>query len=77
MAYDNRDLIRKPHAMLRINRPEEEDFEWLVDNWGNGGAPAEVYREFILECIRAKRHERNSLAAQRLDKNAFGGWATA
>lgn len=71
MAYENRKLIRTPSAMLRTHDDEQAEFDWLVENWGKGGAPAEVYREFMLKCIQALRHERNSLAPSRLDKNAF------
>lgn len=77
MAYENRKLIRKPSAMLRTHDEEQAELDWLVETWGNGGAPAEVYREFLLECIRMRRHESNSLAPCRLDKNAFGGLLAA
>lgn len=71
MALRNRNLVRKPHAMLRINAEEEADFEFLVEYYG-GGEPAAVYREALKELAKAKRHERNSVSAHRLDKNSFG-----
>lgn len=30
MSYSNRRLIRKPHALLRLNEEEMREFEWLV-----------------------------------------------
>lgn len=71
MALRNKALLRKPHAMLRINAEEEADFEFLVDYYG-GGEPAAIYREALKELARAKRHERNSLAPSRLDRTGFG-----
>lgn len=76
MSYRNRSLIRKPHALIRISDEEKADFEFLVEHYG-GGAPAEIYREALKELARAKRHERNSLAPSRLDRNVFGHLASA
>ena len=70
MTYRNRDLVRKPHAMLRINAQEQEAFDWLVAHEG-GGSPAEIYRRVLLEAIRAKRHAMNPIAPNRLDTSAF------
>lgn len=71
MTYRNRSLIRKPHALLRINEEEAPDFEFLVEYYG-GGSPAEIYREALRELAKLKRHERNSLAPNRLDRTVFG-----
>lgn len=76
MTYKNRELIRKPHALLRLNEQEAQEFEWLVEAEG-GGAPAEVYRNVLLEAIRARRHAANPIAANRVDRNAFHGFAAA
>lgn len=72
MAYENRKLIRKQVAMLRANSEEQAELDWLVETYGDGGAPAEVYRAALLEFIRAKRHESNSFIPRRVDTNAFG-----
>lgn len=76
MSYSNRRLIRKPHALLRLNEEEMQEFEWLVQNEG-GGAPAEIYRSVLLEAIRARRHAANPMSASRVDRNAFTGFAAA
>lgn len=77
MSFKNRKLIRKPRALIRTHDEEQQELDWLVETWGKGGAPAEVYREFILECIRERRHAANSLSPSRLDRNAFGALIAA
>ncbi len=76
MTLRNRKLVRKPVAMLRANDEELPDLEFLVDYYG-GGEPAAVYREALRELAQMKRHERNSLSAARVDRNAFGGLLAA
>lgn len=71
MTYRNRDLLRKPVALLRANPDEVADLDYLVDVYG-GGSPSEIFRKVLLEQARLKRHERNSLAPNRLDRTAFG-----
>lgn len=75
MTYKNRELVRKPAGMLRVNSIEQEDLDFLVDYYG-GGQPAEVWRRVLIEVAREKRHEANSLSPQRmsqsLDKGPFG-----
>lgn len=43
MTYKNRELVRKPAGMLRVNSIEQEDLDFLVDYYGGGqqaaGAP--------------------------------------
>ncbi len=76
MAYRNRELIRKPHSMLRTNALEQEKLDFLVEHYG-GGAPAEIFRDLLLKLADQKIHEANSLSPSRVpgsvDKNAFGG----
>ena len=80
MTYRNRDLVRKGHSMIRANEEELDDLMFLVDYYG-GKSPAEVYRAVLLELAREKRHEANSLSAQRiaptLDNNVFTRLRTA
>lgn len=76
MSYSNRRLIRKPHALLRLNEQEMQEFEWLVENEG-GGAPAEIYRNVLLEAIRTRRHAANPMSSSRVDTNAFRRLAAA
>lgn len=76
MSYSNRRLIRKPHALLRLNEEEMQEFEWLVQEEG-GGAPAEIYRNALLELIRERRHAANPMSAKRVDSNAFTRLAAA
>lgn len=80
MTYKNRNLVRKPVGMLRINEEEAPDFEFVVDYFG-GVQAAEAYRMAIREFARQKRHELNSLAPERVhqsvDRNAFGGLLAA
>lgn len=76
MTYRNRNLLRKPVAMLRANEEELPDLEFLVDYYG-GGEPAAIYREALRELAQMKRHERNSLSPSRVDRNAFGGLLAA
>lgn len=76
MTYRNRALVRKPVAMLRANPVEQDDLDFLVD-WYGGGEPAAIYREALVQLAKAKRHEMNSLAPQRLDKSVFGSLQAA
>ncbi len=76
MTYRNRKLVRKPVAMLRANDEELLDFDFVVDYFG-GEEPSVAYRLAVQEFARMKRHEANSLAPSRVDRNAFGGLLAA
>lgn len=76
MTYRNRNLVRKPLAMLRVNPIEAEKLEFLVEVYG-GGEPSAVFRDLLLKLADAKSHERNSLSPSRLDKSSFGSLSAA
>jgi hypothetical protein len=70
MTLKNKKLRRTPLALIRGNPDEAALLEELVDAHG-GGEPAVVYRDVLIAAARALLHERNSLAPERLDTNAF------
>lgn len=80
MTYRNRELIRRPIAMIRGNEQEEAALDSLVELYG-GGERAAVFREVLLEIAMTKSHAANSLSARRMsanvDRNAFGAFAAA
>jgi hypothetical protein len=76
MTYRNRKLIRKPVALLRANEEEMPDFDFVVEYFG-GDEPSAAYRKAVQEFAKWKRHEANSLAPRRVDRNAFGAYLAA
>lgn len=51
MTYQNRELIRKPVAMIRGHEAEMDEMDFLVEYYG-GVSRAEAYRLALLEMAR-------------------------
>lgn len=77
MTYRNRNLVRKPFAMLRANPTESDKLAFLVEVYGDGGEPSVVLRDVLVRLAEEEMHKRNSLSPSRLDRSVFGSLAAA
>lgn len=67
MSYRNRDLIRRPFAMLRLSAEEEARVARWINDATNGGSRGDFLRDVVLKEADEYAHQSNSLSPARLD----------